>query len=104
ADLAGVLVDEPDSHRERRLVGEVLLSTLLDRKLGLTEAVVAELDGERSGVVLDRRDVVDRLAEAFAEEPVEGLPLDVDQVGEVENVLETRERLARARRSDRLGQ
>ena len=71
---------------------------------GSTELVLAELDGERAGVVLDRRDVVDRLAEAFAEEPVEGLTLDVDQVGEVENVLETGKRLARARRSDRLGQ
>ena len=89
ADLAGVLVDEADGHRERCLVGQVLLSTLLDRELRLTEVVVAELDGERAGVVLDRRDVVDRFAEAFAEEPVEGLPLDVDQVGEVEDVLES---------------
>src|SRR5204862_388288 len=99
-----LLVDEADHHRERGLIRQVLLPAFLDRELGLTELVVAELDGERAGVVLDRRDVVDRLAEAFAQEPVEGLTLDVDQVGEVENVLETRERLARAWRSDRLGQ
>src|SRR5205823_8959791 len=66
--------------------------------------VVAELDGGRARVVLDRRDVVDRLPEPFAEEPLEGRALDVDQVGEVENVLETRKRLARAWRSDRVGQ
>ena len=104
ADLAGVLVDEPDRHRERGLIGQVLLAALLDRELRHTELVVAELDGQRAGVILDRRDVVDRLAEAFAHEPVEGLTLDVDQVGEVKDVLETGKRLARARRSDRLGQ
>src|SRR5262249_45373396 len=104
ADLAGLLVDEADHHRERGLVRQVLLPAFLDRELGLAELVLAELDGERAGVVLDRRDVVDRLPEPFAQEPVEGLTLDVDQVGEVEDVLETREGLARAWRSDRLGQ
>src|SRR5262249_44575967 len=79
-------------------------SALLDRELGLAELVLAEVDGERAGVILDRRDVVDRLAEPFAEEPLEGLTLDVDQVGEVKDVLETRKRLARTRRGDRVGQ
>jgi hypothetical protein len=37
---------------------------LLDRELRLAELVLAELDGERAGVVLDRRDVVDRLPES----------------------------------------
>ncbi len=89
ADLAGVLVDEPDRHRERSLVGQVLFAALLDRELRLTELVLAELDGESPGVVLDRRDVVDRLAETFRQEPLEGGLLDVDQVGEVEDVLQT---------------
>jgi hypothetical protein len=50
--------------------------------------VLGELDGEGAGVVLDRRDVVDRLAKALLLEPLEGGLLDVDQVGEVEDVLE----------------
>ena len=104
ADLARVLVHEADRHRERGLIRQVLLTAFLDGELRLSEPVLAELDGERPGVVLDRRDVVDRLPEPFAEEPVEGLTLDVDQIGEVEDVLETRERMARARRCDRLGQ
>ena len=70
----------------------------------LAELVLAELDGERAGVVLDRRDVVDRLAEALVQEPLERGLLDVDQVGEVENVLQARESLARARRSNPAGQ
>src|SRR5581483_174331 len=104
ADLARLLVHEADRHRERSLIGEVLLPALLDRELRLAEPVVAELDGERAGVVLDRRDVVDRLAKAVLEEPLEGRLLDVDQVGKVENVLQARETLARARRSDLGGQ
>ncbi len=60
ADLARLRVHEADGHRERRLVGEVLLTTLGDRVLRRAELVVAELDRQRAGVVGDRRDVVDR--------------------------------------------
>ena len=88
ADLARLRVHEADRHRERCLVGEVLLAALLDRHRRLAEAVLPEFDRERAGVVLDRRDVVDRLPEAFTEEPVERLTLDVDQVRKVEDVLE----------------
>jgi hypothetical protein len=89
SDLTRLGVDEADAHGERGLVGQVLLATLLDGELGLTEPVVAELDGERSGVVLDRRDVVDRFLETFLEEPFERRLLDVDQVRKVDDVLET---------------
>src|SRR5439155_9267491 len=70
----------------------------------LSELVRAELDGERAGVILDRRDVVDRLAKTFVQEPLKRGLLDVDQIGKVEDVLETRETGARARRSDLGGQ
>src|SRR4029078_10325475 len=100
ADLARLLVDEADRHRERGLIGQVLLTALLDSDRRIAELVLAELDGERAGVVLDRRDVVDRLAEALLQEPIERGLLDVDQVGKVENVLQTRKALARAWRSD----
>ena len=88
ADLTGVLVDEADGHRERGLVGQVLLAALLDGELRLSELVLAELDGEGAGVVLDGRDVVDRLAQPLLQEPLERGLLDVDQVGEVEDVLQ----------------
>src|SRR4029079_3815394 len=61
-----------------------------------TELVVPELDGEGARVIGDRRDVVDRLAEALLQEPLEGRLLDVDEVGEVEDVLQARKRLARS--------
>src|SRR5262249_55474082 len=104
ADLAGLLVDEADGHRERRLVRQVLLAALLDRELRLPEAVLAELDGERAGVVLDRRDVVDRLPQALVEEPLERGLLDVDQVRKIQNLLYAGEGCARARRGNLSGQ
>src|SRR5262249_52950624 len=66
--------------------------------------VLAELHRQRAGVVLDGRDVVDRLAKTLVHEPLERGLLDVDQVGEVENVLEARKRFARVRRSNPAGQ
>ena len=80
ADLARLLVDEADRDRERDLVGQVLLAALVNGNGRLAELVVGELDCQRSGVVLDRRDVVDRLAEPLLQEPMEGRLLDVDQV------------------------
>ena len=104
ADLAGVLVDEADRDRERDLVGQVLLAALLDRELRLTELVFGELDRKRPRVVLDRRDVVDGLAKSALQKPLEGRLLDVDEVGEVEDMLQARKALARARRDSNAAQ
>ncbi len=62
ADLARLAVDERDGDRQRASVGEILLATLLERGDRFVEHELTELDGEVAGVVLDRRDVVDRLA------------------------------------------
>src|SRR5262249_45462958 len=94
-DLARVLVHEPDRHRERHLVRQILLAALLNGKLRLTELVLAELDSERAGVVLDRRDIDDRPPKALLEEPVIGSLLDVDQIRKIKNVLQARETLPR---------
>jgi hypothetical protein len=104
ADLARLLVDEADRHRERHLVRQILLAALLDRDRGLTEVVVAEFHGECAGVVLDRRDIVDRLLETLLHEPLEGGLLDVDQVWKVKDVLQAGKALARSARGDLGGQ
>ena len=88
ADLTGLAVDERDRDGQRARVGQVLLAALLDGGDGVVEGELAELDGEVAGVVLDRRDVVDRLAQAAllgVGQPGEGLLLDVDEVGDVQN-------------------
>src|SRR6185436_15618647 len=99
ADLAGLVVDERDRDGQRAGVGEVLLAALADRGGGLVEVEVPELDGEMTRVVLDRRDVVDRLAQPTGlriDQPVEGPALDVDQVGDVEGLIQAREGATRA--------
>ena len=55
-------------------------------------------DGEIAGVVLDRRDVVDRLAEPSllgVDQPRERAALDVDEVRDVKDLVQTREGAAR---------
>ena len=64
ADLAGLAVDEGDRDGQRTRVREVLLAALVQGGDRVVEDELAELDGEVAGVVLDRRDVVDRLAQA----------------------------------------
>ena len=98
ADLARLAVDEGHRDRQRARVGEVLLAALVDRSGGLVEHELAELDGEVPRVVLDRRDVVDRLAQTAAGrlgQPLERAALDVDEVGDVEGLVQTRETTAR---------
>ena len=99
ADLARLAVDEADRDGQRAGVREVLLAALLQRGHRRVEVELAELDGEVAGVVLDRRDVVDRLAQAAAfgvDQPVERLLLDVDQVRDIEDLLQPREAAAGA--------
>jgi hypothetical protein len=58
--------------------------------------VAAELDGQVTGEVLDRRDVRKSLIEALAEEPLETLSLDVYEVRDFEYLGDLRERTALA--------
>src|SRR6185312_5330003 len=98
ANLTGLAVDERDGDGERARVGQVLLSALLERGDRLVEGELAELHGEVAGVVLDRRDVVDRLAEPTGlgiRQPLEGAALYVDQVGDINGLVQTREATAR---------
>ena len=98
ADLSGLAVDEGDGHRQRTGVGHVLLATLLERCDGLIEGELAELDGEVAGVVLDRGDVIDRLAQSALlgiGQPRERTALYVNQVGYIDRLVEAREASAR---------
>ncbi len=98
ADLAGLAVDERDRHRQRAGVREVLLAALVQRRNGLIERELAELHGEVAGVVLNRRDVVDCLAQTtglWVGQPRKRAALDVNQVGDVNGLLQAREASAR---------
>ena len=98
ADLTGLAVDERDGDGQRAGVREVLLAALLDRRDRIVEVELAEVDGEVAGVVLDRRDVGDRLAQAALlriGQPRERAALDVDEVRDVMNSVQAREGAAR---------
>jgi len=105
-DLAGVAVQETRPHEDGRAVGHVLFLALLHGELGIHEeefviGIELELQEQVLGVVLDGTDVREDLRQALVEEPVEGITLDGDQIGKVENLLEIAERVAPA--SDRGG-
>src|SRR4029079_128528 len=99
ADLTRLAVHEADGDRQRARVGEVLLPALVQGRHRGVELELAELDGEVAGVVLDRRDVVDRLAQApllGVDQPGEELLRYVDESGDLEDLVEAREVAARA--------
>ena len=100
-DLTGVAVEEAGPDEDRRLVRHVALLALLDGVLGRGEhvgvgVVRVELELELQGFaeVLDRRDVAEGLAQTLAEEPLEALSLDGDEIGELERLREIGERVA----------
>ena len=98
ADLARLLVDEGDLHRERGGEGHVLVAALGQRLGRLPELVFTELDEQLLGVVFDGVDVGDCLAQPVAQEPIPRLLLDVDEIGERQRLVELGERRAHARR------
>jgi hypothetical protein len=98
-DLAGVGVLELGAHEDGRGVGHVLLFALLHRELRrgpqvLIRGVELEDELERAREVLDRADVAERVRQTLLEEPLEGVPLDGDQVRERLDLVEVREREA----------
>ncbi len=87
-DLAGHLVDEGCLDEERLAEGDVLVATLLFTGLELFELVLAEVELELFGEVLDRRDFLEDLFQTLVEEPIERLPLDAHEVGKRQNLVE----------------
>jgi hypothetical protein len=87
-DLARLLVHEARLHEQGGREGHVLLAALIDVVLGRLEPVLGELEGEVAGEVFDGRDVAEGFGEPFGPEPREGIALDPDQIGEVDDVLD----------------
>jgi len=58
--------------------------------------MAAELDGQVPGEVFDRRDVVERLAQALIEEPLETVSLEGDEAWYFEDLGDLSERAALA--------
>jgi hypothetical protein len=81
-DLAGGSVLELGLDVELAGVGVVSLPALLDRMLGLLEAVLPEGERHLAGEVLDGADLIEGLTETVSDQPLEGLALDGDEIGD----------------------
>jgi len=81
-DLAGGAVLEFGLDVELAGVGVVSLPALLDRMLGLLEAVLPEGERHLPGEVLNRADLIEDLAKAVGDQPLERSTLDGDQIRE----------------------
>ncbi len=112
-DLARGVIDELRRHEHRRGVRHVLVLALLIGVLWRLEAVVTERQGHRAGEVLDRADLLEDLLEAgllgdvlasgflggldtrlpllVAEQPVEGLGLQGQQIRNLQRLVDPRE-------------
>ena len=91
-DLVRLLDDEVDLDLQRLGVGQVPGAALLLAELRLLEVVVAEVQLEiLAGEVGDRGDLVEQLAKAGLDEPIERIGLGLDQVREGENLRDVRE-------------
>ena len=87
-DLAGHLVDEGGLDEQRLAVGDVAVTALLLGGLEVLELMLAEVELELLGEVLDRGDFLEDLLEALVQEPVERLPLDAHEVGKRQDLVE----------------
>ena len=98
-DLARARVEEAGPHEDRRGVGHVLLLAVIHRELGrrmelLVVWVELELETQCLAVVGDGRDIPEGAGQALVHQPGEALPLDRDEVGKFEDLLEISERVA----------
>jgi hypothetical protein len=109
-DLAGGGVHEAGPDEDRHRVGEVALTALLDGVLGLERELLVvgvefELEAKSASEVGDGADVGEGLAQTLAQEAVERLALDGDEVGQLEDLLERAEGIPLAcRQRDSLSQ
>ena len=108
-DLAGVVVDELGRDEQRGRVRHVLVFALVDRCLDLVKTRVGEAQRHRAGEVLDGRKLGEHLLQTadrvgvagglglrapliFADQPFEGVGLDVEQSGNLQGFTQLRER------------
>ncbi len=69
-----------------RLERHVAIAALLDGVLRLTEGKIDQGDGGIAGEIVDRREALEELGQAFFEKPLVGFELQLDQVGNINYV------------------
>ena len=103
-DLAGRLVDEHRLDEQGAAEGLVLVLALLLGELLILEDVLAEVELELLGEVLDRRDFLEDFLQTLSDQPVEGDSLDAHEVGKWKYLIDLGEIDAVADRDERVRQ
>ena len=87
--LAGLLVDEPGGDIQRGGIGGVAFLAFLNGILGvIVQAVIDEFQHQVAGVVFNGGDVMENLVQAFLQEPVIRVFLDLDQIGHPDHFVD----------------
>ena len=85
----GLLVEQPRRDVQRGRVGGIPFLAFFDGVLGvLVQPVVDEFQHQVAGVVLDRGNVVEDFTQAFLQEPVVRIFLDLDEIGHVDHFVD----------------
>ena len=94
-DLAGLVVGQADQHLERRGIGHIALAALRQRVLGrLVQRVIDELELQVAIKIINRRNVIEDLAEILLEKTLVRILLNLDQIGHLHNFFDAGEGLA----------
>ena len=94
-DLARLVIGQADKHLERGGVGHVALAALLQRVLRrLVQRIIHKLKLQVAVEIVDRRHVVQNLAQILLEEALIGILLDLDQIGHFHHFVDGGKALA----------
>ena len=87
--LAGLLVEQTGRDVQGCRIRGIPLFTFFNRIFGvLVQPIINELQHQVAGVVLDRGNVVENLVQAFLQEPVVRVFLDLDQIGHANHFVD----------------
>ena len=94
-DLAGLVVGQADQHLQRGGVGHVAFAALLKRVLGrLVQRIIDELQLQVAIEIVNRRNVIENLAEVLLQKTLVGILLNLDQIGHLHNFFDAGKALA----------
>ena len=89
-DLAGLLIQKTGCDVQRRRIGGVTLFAFLNGIFGmLVQAVIDEFQRKVAGIILDRANVMQHLAQALVQEPVVRVFLNLNEVGHSNHFIDT---------------
>ena len=84
-NLARFLIDQAHVHPHGRRIGQIHDAAFFFAVFGVFKAIVAKFEGERAVVRVNGRDFIKEFPQAFFQEPLVTLLLNLDEVGKGQN-------------------